>query len=216
MHSPEEIVKAMFKTRGRLAAILQSFSIPSQRKAILTMTKKVCLAEEFLSPLPQGRRRQPPSLRGSKYQYGFSKAMREQLQFIISEIFFCMSMDKTLTKKETASLSDMMDLLIKAKRLLSAITKYFYCEAWAKSDVDGLYDNRKWKGRYTVFVQGLDGSTVCAAEGPKDLAKTLGISVKSATDKLSRVFPGKEGEGTKKAVFNGHKCKVYFILEGDE
>lgn len=201
------------RLRNRVSKAMPLAKDVSERKHLVSLIKRLSLAEIYCEPSEAIKRTSTSQgdMADGEYESISSESDETDALRRIAE--------SMLTSGDPPSPSSAEDLcqivssLTIVESLLTSIAKYFYCTTWAKFDVEGMYRGERWKGKYTILIEDMSGRTIIAAEGARDLAMAFGISVKSATDRLSRVFPGKQGKGTKKIVFDGRKCIVWFLLE---
>ena len=197
------------RLRSRVSKAMPLAKDISERKHLVSLIKRLSLAEIYCEPSETSTSQGDTA--DGEYESISSESDETDALRRIAESMLTSSDPPSPSSAE--GLCQIVSSLTIVESLLTSIAKYFYCTTWAKFDVEGMYRGERWKGKYTILIEDMSGRTIIAAEGARDLAMAFGISVKSATDRLSRVFPGKQGKGTKKIVFDGRKCIVWFLLE---
>lgn len=174
---------------------------------------KLALAESAFDTTQNVKR----SLPDSKYRKGCyykARSVADLARKAAKDARASLVKGEGLSLKETVALAEMAAALAVASVGASQIAKRLYALEFEEDGGESIYDPSKWKGRYTVALYDEDDEPLFF-DGPRDMANAFGITVKSAVDRLSSAFPGREGEGKKQLVIHGRKYSVHFVLEDD-
>lgn len=177
------------------------------------MANRLCEAQSLLQAIEGSEMRRKRLGCDPKEAYAKARKSLTRTDRAIKRISSILETDRSLDGSRCLEFLKLLACLHGARCLIKPIAKSFYGIALHNGDLDGLYDGEKWKGLYTVYVTSKEGNILFTAEGARELSKILGVSIRSATDKLSRAFPGRAGKGAKKIVYDGKLCDVYFVLD---